>query len=71
MELTQETRTQIATNINRCIKTLKATKTLLNSGNVSNAIVGNAIETLMNTAKRLHDTIAAMEADLWVDMFSI
>lgn len=59
--ITQETRTQIATDINRCIKNLKATKTLLNSGNVTVAVVDNAIETLMDTAKRLHDTLATME----------
>lgn len=58
---TQETRTKIATDINRCIKNLKATKTLLNSGNVTVAVVDNAIETLMDTAKRLHDTLATME----------
>lgn len=55
---TQETRTKIAADINHCIKTLKATKTLLNSGTVSAAVVDNAIETLMDTAKRLHDTVA-------------
>ena len=58
MELTNETKTQIAADINRCIKTLKATKTLLNSGNVTVAVVDNAIETLMDTAKRLHNKIA-------------
>ena len=47
MELTNETKTQIAADINRC-----------NSGNVSVAVVDNAIETLMDTAKRLHDTVA-------------
>lgn len=58
MELTQENRTQIAADINRCIKNLKATKTLLNSGNVTVSVVDNAIEMLMDTAKRLHDTVA-------------
>ena len=52
MELTNETKTQIAADINRC------TKTLLNSGNVTVAVVDNAIETLMDTAKRLHNKIA-------------
>ena len=64
---TQETRTQITADINRCIKTLKATKTLLNSDTVLTAVVDNAIETLLDTAKRLHDTVAkeALQSELF------